>query len=173
MTVQLKLAQMAAGAAASAALGYWFSQPEDAWKDNDVFNARMRDMQALAEALQAGFAKCPAFLKNAPLLQSWRGARDGFSKFYGDIGTRYLDPNESIVAQAKDYAARFYQWNLEYTRICGGPNLAPTPQIDPYAPPPPADTGTDWVGVAKWSAIGISGAFLLKTLSELFAPRRP
>lgn len=163
------------GVAAGTALNAWLNQPTDAWADKAVFNARMRDMQSLAMALNNGFSACPAFMKNTAQLQSWRGTRDGFSKYYGQVGTlTYTSPNDSEMEQAKSYASRFYFWVGEYNRLkCGGgaPIVPTNPTIDPYNPNPPAPEPTqsqDWASIIKWSAIGVGGILAIKTLSDAF-----
>ncbi len=130
------------GAAGATALGAylhsWFTGEEDAWKDSDVFNARMRDLHQTALVLNDALAKCPAFMKDTNQLMSWRAARDGFSKFYKDVGTVYLDPSEGVVIQAKDYANRFYQWAQQYDRYKCGSSFQPViPTPDPHKPDPP------------------------------------
>lgn len=180
-----------AGVAAGTALHAWLNQTVDAWADKDVFNARMRDMHTLALALNSGFSTCKPFMSNAPQLAAWRGARDNFGKFYADVGTlHYTSPNQSEIAQAKDYASKFYFWTGEYNRLqCGAPigpvKPSPTPspgggsipiQVDPYAPPAPdpatAGTQQDWGEIVKWSAIGLGGLIALKTVSDVFKKGR-
>jgi hypothetical protein len=162
------------GVAAGSALHYWLSNAKaDPWEDKSVFNARMRDMQSLAQALNDGFSTCKALLNSKPQLTAWRGARDGFSKFYGDTGTLvYSSPSSEQIEQAKAYASKFYFWTGEYTRLkCGGA-VAPVNNVDPYnptpAPLPPVGPPTDWVSVIKWGAIGLGSVFALKTISDLF-----
>lgn len=159
------------GVAAGSALHYWLSNAKaDPWEDKSVFNARMRDMQSLAQALNDGFSTCKPLLSSKPQLIAWRGARDGFSKFYGETGTLvYSSPSSEQIAQAKSYASKFYFWTGEYTRMkCGGA-IAPANNTDPYAlTPDPTPANTDWVSIIKWGAIGLGSVFALKTISDLF-----
>ena len=158
--------------AAGAALHAWLTGKDaDPWEESTVFNARMRDMQGLGLALNDGFANCKPFLSDPAQLSAWRTARDGFSQFYKDTGTVYLDPSEETVAQAKSYASKFYFWVGEYNRLkCGGPLPQDDPK-DPYAPPAPAPNPTDWGQVVKWAAIGVGttalGLFLLNASRAL------
>lgn len=175
----LPLIPLAAGGtalvAAGAALSYWLtSKDADPWEDKTVFNARMRDMQAVATALQSGFASCPAFTRNPPTVLSWRGTRDGFSKFYADVGKQvYFAPPVEQVAQAKDYASKLYYWTAEYNRLqCGG-SIPTQAVIDSPVPTPPAPgTVTNWEGIIKWSVIGVGTLYVLKSLNELFGRSR-
>jgi hypothetical protein len=171
------IAGAAAVGATTAAIAEWFkrSSPDnDPWEDREIFNNRMGELQAYAVALQTGLAGCQTFLKSAAQVAAWRGVRDGFSKFYGTVGTlNLLNPSTAQVEQAKSYASKLYFWGGEYARLkCGGA-LSSTKPTDPYnttdpnnAPAPTLPT--DWTGIIKWSAIGIGGAFLLKTLKDLF-----
>lgn len=157
------------GVAAGTALNAWLNSPNDAWADKAVFNARMRDMQTLAQSLNNGFSACPAFMSNPAQLQSWRGTRDGFSKYYGQVGTLvYTSPSDAEIEQAKSYASRFYFWTGEYNRLKCGAAIAPTnPPLDPNNAPIPTQP-QDWAGIIKWSAIGIGGILAIKTLSDAF-----
>lgn len=161
------------GTAAGAALNHWLTNTPDAWSDRNVFNARMRDMQLLATALNTGLTHCPEITSNDAQLSAWRAARDGFSRFYHDIGAlNYLGPNDAEIEQAKSYASKFYFWTGEYNRLDCGSKI-PTP-IDPAKPPAPVGSNlTDWATIIKWSVIGIGGAFLIKTVSDLFKTYRP
>lgn len=161
--------------AAGAALHAWVTgESADPWTDKTVFNARMRDMQGLAQALNDGFSSCAPFRRNAAQLTAWRAARDGFSKFYGDVGTLYLDPSDEKVAQAKLYASKFYFWTGEYNRLkCGGAVGPVNPGGDPYNPPPVVDPSpTDWLSVVKWTVGGLAGLYALKTINEIFGSKR-
>jgi len=149
--------------AAGAALNHWLTADPDAWNDKDVFNSRMRDMQGLAEALQNGFSQCQAFTKNEAQVKAWRTTRDGFSRFYGDVGRLdYLGPSSAQVSEAKQYASRLYWWADEYVRRyrCGPALVSDSGGIvpTPYEPPKPkTENPFDWGEALKWGAIlGIS-----------------
>jgi hypothetical protein len=175
MTLPLiPIAAGATGVAAGVALNHWLSDPGDVWENKATFNARMRDMFSLAQALNDGFATCPTFMAKRPQLESWRGARDNFGKFYREVGTlKYTSPNAGEIAQAKSYASKLYFWTGEYNRVCskGAPLDAPGANTDPYAPLTPTQP-TDWLDAVKWGAIGIGGLIALKTLSDVFGKRR-
>ena len=161
----------AVGVAAGAALHSWLTDENDAWEDKTVFKTRMREMHSLALALNEGFANCPAFMADKAKLTSWQGNRDNFGKFYGEVGTlNYFDPSSEQVAQAKDYASKFYFWSGEYERLNCGTPVSPHNNTDPYNPTPKEPT--DWVPIIKWGAIGIGSLFALKTISDLFRPNR-
>ena len=163
----------AAGAmAAGAALHAWLtSEPPDAWEDADVFNARMRDMQRLAQALNDGFANCPSFMRDTAQLASWRGVRDGFSQFWKEVGSySWTDPSTEVVAQAKAYTSKFYFWSQQYeAHKCGGSLSVPEPE-----PEKPVIPGVqqDWASTIKWGLITVAGLYGLKTLNDLFAVRK-
>jgi hypothetical protein len=176
------VAAAAAVAAATTAISEWFkrtSTDNDPWEDREVFNNRMKELQSFAVALQTGLVTCPVFMKNAAQVAAWRGVRDGFSSFYSSVGTlTVFSPNTAQVAQAKSYASKLYFWGGEYARLKCGTSLVSTNTPDQYTAtdkPAPAPVGstlpTDWAGIAKWSAIGVGGAFLLKTLKDLFASK--
>jgi len=170
-----------AGTAAGAAIHAWITgESPDPWTDKTVFNARMRDLQGLAMALNDGFSTCKPFMSNKAQLTAWRAARDGFSKFYGDVGSLYFDPSEEKVEQAKQYASKFYFWTGEYNRLkCGG-KLAPTNPTNGgtsptgYDDPPPPAPGvpTDWLLIVKWTVGGLAGLYALKTVNEIFGKGR-
>jgi hypothetical protein len=174
------VAAAAAVAAATTAISEWFkrtSSDNDPWEDREIFNNRMQELQSYAGALQTGLVTCKQFMSNAAQVAAWRGVRDGFSSFYGTVGTlTVFSPNTAQVAQAKSYASKLYFWGGEYARLKCGTSLVSTTTTDPYTPTDPAHPAgptlpTDWAGIAKWSAIGIGGAFLLKTLKDLFASK--
>ena len=160
----------AAGAmAAGAALHAWLtSEPPDAWEDSDVFNARMRDMQNLALALNDGFATCPEFMRDKPQLASWRGVRDGFSNFYKEVGSyHYSDPSKEVIDQAKAYTSKFFFWSQQYENLkCGRSLDAPKPETP--KPTLPVTDAHDWASTIKWAAISLGGLYLLKTVNDIF-----
>ncbi len=161
------------GTAAGVALHHWITNDTpDSWEDKAVFNARMRDMQSLGVAINTGFIHCHAFLKDPAQPVAWRGARDGFSKFYETVGTLvYSSPNSAQIEQAKSYASKFFFWVGEYNRLKCGSNISPAGET--YPKPAASTTNpTDWAVVAKWSAIGIGGAFIVKTVTDLFKSHR-
>jgi len=178
----LPIALGLAGTAAGAALHAWITgESPDAWTDKDVFNARMRDMQGLAMALNTGFAGCKPFMSSTAQLTAWRAARDGFSKFYGSVGSLYFDPSPEKVEQAKGYASKFYFWTGEYNRLkCGG-KLTPTntnggskpsPSLFDDPAPAPSVPVTDWLSIVKWTVGGLAGLYVLKTLNEIYGKGR-
>lgn len=175
MTLPLiPIAAGTAGVAAGSAIHYWLTKSTDAWREREVFNARMRDMHSLALALNDGFSTCARFTSNHTQLSAWRGIRDNFGKFYGDVGTiNWGSPSEAQVAQAKDYASKLYFWVGEYKRLKCGPAITPASNVDPYAPNDPTETSnpTDWAAVAKWVAVGLVGTYGLKTLIDLFGKK--
>lgn len=157
-----------AAVGAGAALHAWLTNETDAWSDKTVFNTRMAELHRLALALNDGFAACPAFMADKAKLGSWQGNRDNFGAFYGEVGKlNYFDPSDEQIAQAKDFASKFYFWSGEYERLKCGTPVTPHEQKDPYTEPPQP---TDWLSVTKWAAIGVGGLFVLKTLSDLFRP---
>ncbi len=163
------------GMAAGAALQAWLGQAEDAWEDKNTFNARVAELHGFALALNNGFAGCKPFMSNAAQLAAWRNVRDGFGKWYGEVGTlTTFDPSDSEVAQAKDYAAKFYFWNSEYERLkCGG-HISGGGE-DPYHKndhPTPDALAVDWASVIKWGAIGIGCAYAGKILLDVMPQRR-
>lgn len=168
----IPIATGAAGVAAGTALHYWLTSKPDAWHDREVFNARMRDMHSLALALNDGFSTCKAFTSNRTQLAAWRGLRDNFGKFYGEVGTlNWGSPNDAQVSQAKEYASKLYFWTGEYRRLKCGPAITPTTNTDPYSANDEPPNPTDWAAVAKWAAIGLIGTYGLKTLIDLFGKK--
>lgn len=166
-----------AGTAAGTALHAWLTGgTTDPWDDKDVFNARMREMHGLALALNTGFSTCKDFLADGASKQSWKTVMNNFGKFYRDTGTLvYMGPNSSHIAQAKDFASKFFFWTGEYNRYKCGHAVSPGSSTDPYAgsnPPPEPPSQQNWAEVVKWGAIGLGGAFVLKTLSDLFRDSR-
>lgn len=158
----------AAGVAAGAALQHWIAGTSpDPWEDATVFNARMREMHGLGLSLNEGLKTCKAFTTNAPQVSAWRTLIDTFGKFYTEVGTLSWDPSEAEVAQAKDFASKYYFWTEEYNRICSSNRLTPTEKTDPYKPAPLPDTPTDYAGIIKWSAIGLGSLIGLKLISDL------
>lgn len=170
MILPLIIAGAAGAAALGAYLNSWLSDDHDAWRDADVFNARMREMQQTALVLQDALARCPAFMNDKNQVQSWRVARDGFSKFYGDVGKVWMDPSDEVIAQAKDYATRFYQWAGQYDRYkCGTPLSAYDKPIQPPSPDP--DPHHAWMDhpAAPW----LAGAGALVALGFVLGHRGP
>lgn len=172
------IAGAAAVAAATAAISEWFSRSSDdndPWEDKEIFNNRMAELQAFAVALQTGLVACPAFMGNAAQVAAWRGVRDGFSSFYGDVGSLILlNPNTAQVSQAKSYASKLYFWGGEYSRLKCGAALAAANNRDPYAAPatPDVTIPTDWTGIIKWSVIGLGGVIVFKAVKDLLMPSR-
>ena len=164
-------------AALGAILHAWATDSHDAWADKDVFNARMRDLQRLGESLNAGFAKCPSLQNDAAALAAWRGARDGFSRFYKEVGTlNVFSPSEAETQQAKQYSSTFYYWADEYVRRqCGsaivGAGTNPSEAAATPKPSPDAWTAADYLSTVKWIVIGAGGLYGLKLIHDLFGRR--
>lgn len=164
-----------AGAAGAAALGAyvqsWLSSPDDVWADKDTFNARMRDMQQAALALNTALANCKKFMADPNQLASWRIARDGFSKFYGDVGTlNYFDPSAPQIAQAKDYASKFAYWAHAYDGYKCGTAITPTDPNNGGVIPSPDDNTLAWT--LGGTLLGVLGMVYLLAPRPKSNPRR-
>lgn len=162
------------GVAAGAALTSWLNgMSSDPWEDSKVFNARMREMHGLGLALNEGLKNCAKFKSSPAQVSAWRSLIDNFGKFYGDVGTLTFDPGEEEVAQAKDFASKFFFWTQEHDKLCEGGHVGPNQPVDPYGNnDPPPNKPVDYGQVILWSAIGFGTLFALKTLNDVFSSNK-
>ena len=173
MPIPLIYPLLIGGVAAGAALQAWLGATEDAWDDKNTFNARVAEMHGFALALNNGLAGCQAFMSHPAQLAAWRNVRDGFGKWYSEVGTlTTFDPSDSEIAQAKDYASKFYFWNTEYERLKCGDHISGAGGKDPYAQNDPIPSQTDWAPIIKWAAIGIGLAYAGKIVTDLLPNRQ-
>lgn len=160
------------GVAAGAALSSWLNGlSSDPWEDSAVFNARMREMHGLGLALNEGLKNCAKFKSNPAQIAAWKGLLDNYGKFYGETGTLSFDPDSSEIAQAKDFASKFYFWTQEHEKLCGG-GITPSEPTDPYHKTDPVPSTTDYGKLITWGIVGFGALFALKTLNDLFRDYR-
>jgi hypothetical protein len=124
--------------------------------------ARLREVGAAVEALNADIERHQVPADRAALWQAWR---EQWARFLGEWrtfsrDTDYLDRTWGSTAnQIESYAAQYGAWAAAFVRQWGGRPLAPL--LGSAMPPPPKWDWLKQVGIGIAIAVGAAGVLWL------------
>jgi hypothetical protein len=153
------------GALAGGALTAWATGSDDEWKDKDVFNSRMRDLQL--GILQLNTLLAQQTKLDAPTRKMWADYVKLWSAYYRDIGTlTFFGPSASEISESKRFADLLSKWIAYYAKTFGplptGMMPASTPTSN-YVPIGAPGQKTEWGKIALY-AVGIfTGGLVLSS----------
>ncbi len=147
----------------------WLRPENDpAWKDNNVFNDRMRQIHAAMLDLNNALGSCKRFVSDKQQLTAWRAFRTNFSRWYGDTGSLYLAPNDAEISNAKLYTTQLAKWIdllKQYPECHGTAVTAPKDE----RPTPPGGDKFAWITPVAYVA---GGWLLYRFLTDLIGLHR-
>lgn len=151
------------------ALSLWATSSDDEWRDVNVFNSRMRQIQLGILQLNTVIAQCPAEKLDANGRKVWKDFVLVWSGFYRDVGRKVFSADKDEVSEAKRFAAQLNQWIGLVAQKCGPLPTGLMPALDK----PPESPLNPWGKIILYGLGITTGGVVLAVIFRSLIAKLP